>query len=116
MSTLLNSNSKERQYSLLTMYPKDKAEVRPFWEWHCEEIRHGVYVFLIFSTFFFFTSLITYILDRTDINFWMTISCLIYGSGYWLIWLIGRKYKKLVIYLLPLGYFIANIANIISAD
>ena len=97
-----------RPYSLLTLRPTNDEDKKLFWDVRCDDISKAFNIQMIFQIFFWVPNIGYYMQDATEQTTSNLIWTTIYFFCFAITWIIGRRFKRALVYMIPFMYISTN--------
>ena len=98
---------KNSDFNIVTLMPIDSEDRKNFWTLCREDIGYIFTLNVGFLSFYWIPSLLAYIAEPTHAKLVGLVYHLVYTFGWIATWLVSRRWKNMLVYLLPVVYVLS---------
>ena len=109
-------SKKQRKYSAITLRPKTKELRDRFWNFRNDDIYNSFFIQGIVKSSFYVCNLAIYLFIREPSHLPQLIGLSVYTFLHWAFYMIARRYKNLLVFLLPFLFVVIEVVWIKSIE
>ena len=107
---------KKSNFNIVTLIPADGEDKKDFWKLCSEDIEYIFTLNVVFLSLYWVPSLLAYITEPTHANLVGLVYTIVYTLGWITTWLVSRRFKNILVYLLPILYVLSILLDICIAS